>query len=58
MLAMIDPNPTIKIFDFHHEWKIGSRGSFIAIQWLWIIVHGISEEERENSREIEYSLED
>jgi hypothetical protein len=24
----LDPNPTIKFFDFHHEWKIGFTKRF------------------------------
>ena len=54
----LDPNPTTKIFDFHHEmedWiseEVNNR-----VQWsIDHSAHPISEDERNSMEEIEYSL--
>ena len=54
----LDTNPTIKIFDFHHEMEDWISEE-VSCRVQWFVDHSpymISEEEREQQEELEYSL--
>jgi hypothetical protein len=53
----LDPNPTIKFFNFHHDGRLDSRGGFLPCPMVCgSQSNSISEKELEELEELEFSL--